>query len=664
MQYYNTWRYRDSYMTEEEKHKLNRKRLQILYENIDSFFNNPEKYNLMPRYGQVSMALSVFDVIESSNSLIIEAGVGIGKSYAYLVPLLYQNAQSKIPFIVSTSTIALQEQLEKDITTLSKQLGINIEIVIAKGMSNFICQNRLESFLKNPKNSQFADVFLNGSQDRKDYPNVSDNVWKQVSVEKCEYSRCQNCRYCEFASRRKKMKSTNGVIICNHDLLIEDLSREETGNKLLKNVDFIVCDEAHNLETKIRNAKTKEINLRSAKKIIEKAIALLGKLHIPTIEYDDVFRLIDMLSILIDKNVLIEISKLKEQQIDFEDCSGIELYFTEDVLNLAKKIFKIVDDLLDSVQIYSDDDDEILEEELDELVDDFEYLSQGKDSNELFWIERRKNKNYIYHAPKRIDEIAHNLFFTNPDHSFIFTSATLCTKKDDYTYFKNNIGASTAPNLTVEEAFESPYDYDNNTLLYCCDDIASPKQKERYLNELVERIKELILLTDGKAMVLFTSKHDMNYVYGRIGKNLNGLDIYIQNQGSSQDLIKEQFRTNINSVLFSTGIFWEGIDIKGPSLSNLIIARFPFPVVDPIIEYKSSLYNDGFKNVYLPEMLIKLKQGAGRLIRSETDTGVVSILDSRVSRYEEIIRETLPMKHFTHDMNEVKDFVRKLELKK
>ena len=641
--------------------KLNKRNLQILYEHIDDFFNEPEKYGLLPRDGQYSMALSIFDSIESGDDLIIEAGVGIGKSYAYLVPLLYLNQLQKKPFIVSTSTIALQEQLEKDINTLSKQLNIDIDVVIAKGKGNFLCKNRLDEFLSNNKNKGYIERFSDNKQDRKDYPDIKDNIWKQINVDTCDYSRCPNYSTCEFAKRRKDMKNTDGVIICNHDLLIEDLSRNARfDNPLLKYVNYIVCDEAHNLESKIRNAKTREINLHNTKKILEKALSLLDKAHVPTNNYNSIYKQIDKLGLNIDKNVLNIIKDLKEKGIDIEDCNGLKLTFTDDVLSLSNSICTTINEINSSIQIHVSNDTNIIEEQLYELAEDYLALSEGIDSSELFWIENRNNKNYIYHAPKRIDKIADKLFFKYSATNYIFTSATLCTKGNDYNYFINNIGAKDHYHLNIEDSYESPYDYDNNALLYCCGDIVSPKIKDKYLDELVEKIKELVLLTNGKAMVLFTSKHDMNYVYQKIGKKLNGLDVYIQNDGSSQDIIKEKFRNNINSILFSTGIFWEGIDIKGESLSNLIIARLPFPVVDPIIEYKSSLYKDGFKEVYIPEMLIKLKQGVGRLIRSETDKGIVSILDSRVSKYEDVIKETLPIKNFTYDIEDVKKFVKKI----
>ena len=245
--------------------------------------------------------------------------------------------------------------------------------------------------------------------------------------------------------------------------------------------------------------------------------------------------------------------------------------------------------------------------------------------------------------------------------TFIFTSATLSVGKNDFSYFMNSLGVSeNTPRLTLENSYESPYNYDENTLLYCCSELANPKDRVNYLEQLTEKIKELIKITNGKALVLFTSKSDMQYVYHKIGNKLNDINIFIQNDGSSQDKVKNDFKNDINSVLFSTGIFWEGIDIKGESLSNLIIARLPFPVVDPVIEYKKSLYNkNGFKKVYIPEMLIKLKQGVGRLIRSETDKGIVCILDSRLPKYETVIKETIPIKNFVYSIDEVKKFVEK-----
>ena len=646
-----------------------KEKMKELYSKIDDYFNNSIKYGLSYREGQHNMALSVFEAIESKEHLIIEAGVGIGKSFAYLIPLIYFFEMSGKSFIISTSTIALQEQLEKDINIISNQLNIPVDVVVAKGMSNFMCFNRLEEFLSKLKDdNQFIKIFTQNKQDRKDYPGIKDNVWKQINVEKCNYFKCKNHRNCEFYKRRELMKSINGIIICNHDLLIEDLSRKSNyGKELLQKVDYIVCDEAHNLENKVRSFKTNEIKIRNVKIPLRNAINILS--GIGNVEYDylKIEEIIDNLYTKINDNVLMTIEKLKKENIEIEDCNGLELVFDEQTIKLSNMIKNKLKDINDSIQIHSNKNTEEIEDDLNEYSKMFEILSSGQNGNYLFWIERRKRRNYVYCAPKNINTISYDLFFNN-NHSFyrldgktfIFTSATLSVGKNNFKYFMQNIGADLVQKgLTLEDSYDSPYDYENNAIIYSCKDIENPKNKNKYLKELVQKIKELILITNGKTLVLFTSKSDMKYVYEHIGNKIGNINIYIQNDGSSQDTIKRKFKEDINSVLFSTGIFWEGIDIKGKSLSNLIIARLPFPIVDPIMEYKKSLNKNGFAKVYIPEMLIKLKQGVGRLIRSETDKGIVCILDSRMDKYEKRIKETLPIKKIVYSIEDLKSFIKK-----
>ena len=646
-----------------------KEKMKELYSKIDDYFNNSIKYGLSYREGQHNMALSVFEAIESKEHLIIEAGVGIGKSFAYLIPLIYFFEMSGKSFIISTSTIALQEQLEKDINIISNQLNIPVDVVVAKGMSNFICFNRLEEFLSKLKDdNQFIKIFTQNKQDRKDYPGIKDNVWKQINVEKCNYFKCKNHRNCEFYKRRELMKSINGIIICNHDLLIEDLSRKSNyGKELLQKVDYIVCDEAHNLENKVRSFKTNEIKIRNVKIPLRNAINILSEIGNVEYDYLKIEEIIDNLYTQINDNVLMTIEKLKKVNIEVEDCNGLELVFDEQTIKLSNMIKNILKDINDSIQIHSNKNTEEIEDDLNEYSKMFEILSSGQNGNYLFWIERRKRRNYVYCAPKNINTISYDLFFNN-NHSFyrldgktfIFTSATLSVGKNNFKYFMQNIGADLVQNgLTLEDSYDSPYDYENNAIIYSCKDIESPKNKNKYLKELVQKIKELILITNGKALVLFTSKSDMKYVYEHIGNKIGNINIYIQNDGSSQDTVKRKFKEDINSVLFSTGIFWEGIDIKGKSLSNLIIARLPFPIVDPIMEYKKSLNKNGFAKVYIPEMLIKLKQGVGRLIRSETDKGIVCILDSRMDKYEKRIKETLPIKKIVYSIEDLKSFIKK-----
>lgn len=647
--------------------QIKRKTLQDLYDKIDFYFNNSKSYGLSYREGQHNMALSVFEAIESKNHLIIEAGVGIGKSYAYLIPLMYFYQMTGHSFVISTSTISLQEQLEKDIKIISQQLDIPINVVIAKGMNNFLCLNRLEGeYSKLIKENNLFTCFNESRQDRKYYPNIADNIWKRVNVEKCSYDKCKNCTNCEFYKTRNLMRFINGVIICNHDLLIEDLSRKSNHSReLIQKVEYIVCDEAHNLENKVRASKTKEIKLNNLDGLIKKAINVLERFNNYDYDLNEIHKNIINLSKYIDGNVFKVLKGLKKRNIDIDDCEGLKFVFDDKILDLSNRLSKTLNNIKDSIEIHSYRDTEEIEEALEEYSELVKILSTGENRNYLFWIERKKNKNHIYCAPKNISDISYKLFFKEHDllgrniRTFIFTSATLSVQYNDFQYFMNGIGANLANvDITLEESYESPYDYDKKALLYLCNDIETPKNRDKYLKELTEKIKELILITHGKALVLFTSKKDMNFVYSQIGSRIDDIDIYIQSDGSSQDSIKDKFKKNVNSVLFSTGIFWEGIDIKGYSLSNLIIARLPFPVVNPIMEYKRSLIKDGFVKVYIPEMLIKLKQGVGRLIRNEEDKGIVCLLDSRVEKYEEIIKETLPIKNCVYNIMDVKAFVK------
>lgn len=646
--------------------KLSKTQLLKLYDFITNYFENYKQYGLEERPEQYSMALSVYDSIASLDHFIIEAGVGIGKSYAYLIPLMYYNYLTNKPFIISTSTIALEEQLENDIKRLSQQLNIPINIVVAKGMNNFMCLKRIS-------NNQFNSKY----QDRKYYPNISDKEWDLVNVGYCSYNNCEKHKDCEFYNRREEMKNTNGVIICNHDLLIMDLARKENkyNRQLFKNVSYIVCDEAHNLENKIRSFMTKSFVINELEEIITDSIKILERYNNYEYDYKKSIDLVKKLSATISNNINIEIEKLKLKGIDLIDCSGINLTFDNNILILLNEIYKLLGSINNSLQKIQSVSTYNVRKKVLKNIDIYKEFFRPIESDYLFWIERKYNKDFIYYSPKDISKISYDLFFNNQmlnkdklNKTFIFTSATLSTGDNNYSYFMNNIGADKIKKgLTVEYSYDSPYDYDNNALLYCCNDIENPSlNKEKYLNQLVDKIKELIKLTNGKAMVLFTSKSDMNYVYNKIGNKLDNINIYIQNDGSSQKVVKDKFKNEINSVLFSTGIFGEGIDIKGEALSNLIIARLPFPIVNPIMECKkNSFAENGFQNVYIPEMIIKLKQGIGRLIRSKDDKGIVCILDSRMNnKYQEVIKESIPIKNFTTDINDVKKLVKKYNIDK
>ena len=199
-------------------------------------------------------------------------------------------------------------------------------------------------------------------------------------------------------------------------------------------------------------------------------------------------------------------------------------------------------------------------------------------------------------------------------------------------------------------------------MIYYCDDLPHPtKEHEAFIEQGVQRLLEVLDISGGKALVLFTAKSDMEDVYSILSQKELPYKVLMQQSGSSQDQVLKEFRENTNSVLLGTGAYWEGISIEGKSLSNVVIFRLPFPVPDPIINYKASIADDALMDVHVPEMVIKLKQGIGRLIRNFTDTGIVCIIDRRLrdepaERYHDIAWSSLPIKNRTKSLDELRRF--------
>ena len=622
------------------------------YEDIENrtydFFNNPTNPELKVRDGQIYMATSIVDALSKNENLIIEAGVGIGKSYAYLVPLFYNHLINHEKFIISTATIALQEQLLKDVENVSKMLHHHTSCVIAKGQTNFLCTQRAINYMKN-----HPDVTIDlEKQDRKEQADLKEKDWKEVCVNKCSYARCPYFRECEFYDMRQQMKN-NDIVICNHNLLAKDL---EIDRKLLNEAGIIVCDEAHNLETKFRDNYTKQFSLKSLRKEIVTFLSLLKNVDF----YDRIDDAFDTLDKEIKGMTDTAIKKLKEKDIDINDCDELDFEFTElfkaaldEIIELTESIYI---DLVNMDNGYFSKYDQATNR-LEEISDDLEML-RDFDSN-IYWMSKFKNNYTINFVSKKISDIIRNEL--NQNIKFILTSATLSTEDNNYDYILNGIGMNEYE-INVEESQASPYDYKNKSMLYLCNEIPNPHKKEAYLEALYKKIIDLIKLTNGRTLVLFTSKSDMKYVYNKIKKQFKDINVYIQNNSSSQEEIKEKFKNDTNSVLLSTGTFWEGIDIKGESLSSVIIARLPFPIVTPYLEYKKDSYESpevGHEEVYVKEMLIKLKQGIGRLIRCEDDKGIISILDSRVCKknYIEKINDTIKHPNMTKSYKELTKFV-------
>ena len=252
----------------------------------------------------------------------------------------------------------------------------------------------------------------------------------------------------------------------------------------------------------------------------------------------------------------------------------------------------------------------------------------------------------------------------------VLTSATISDKSegspiDKCRYFLHNIAFPVVG--LVSEPKRSPFNYDENTMLYCSSKLPYPNQENRqlYREQSIAEIVKLLNITHGRTLILFTAKEDMEYVYKKLSNKHLPYKILMQGKGSSQAHQLDKFKSDVDSVILGTGTYWEGINVEGESLSQVIIFKLPFPVPDPIIDYKMSLADDNVRDVAVPEMIIKLKQGAGRLIRSSSDKGIVSILDPRASSresksYRETILNALSEKNCTEDIDELTAFWNRL----
>ncbi|MGL4914345.1 MAG: ATP-dependent DNA helicase [Romboutsia sp.] len=630
-----------------------------------------------PREGQEDMTLDIGDALKDNENIVVEGGVGIGKSYAYLIPaILYNKALGK-PIVIATSTIILQEQLLKDINTVFNLIDYHPELVLAKGQSHFLCEERVDKFFKRKINKEkYSDIYDwcidTDTGDISEYKYEMDGfVRERINIKDCCYNRCESYRTCRYMRRRGRMESTSGIILTNQDLFVVDLNKKRKNSRAIfpDNIGLAIIDEAHNLEDKVRSSLKIQFDINSIKKLLSDSAKYLSSIdsHV----YDDATKLVENFFEVLH-------NQLKEKIYDLDINKDLEnKRFSIDTLNIKKNIFdleNITKNINVKVQL---SDKPSNERELDRILEGLnnllEFLNDlnRKESKSIFWIEVRNRCNnpkdiVLNSCEKSLDIVIRQMFFLNRFRT-ILTSATISSSasgelEDKYKYIIKNLGIPLG-NTYLSDPKYSPYNYDENTMVYYNGDLPDPRtHREIYLDESVKEIKKLMDITDGRTLLLFTSKTDLEYIYDKLIHMNVPWNILVQDGKTSMKKILEDFEHDTNSILLGTGAFWEGISIEGEALTSVIILRLPFPIPDPIIEYKKSIVENSLMNVDVPEMIIKLKQGVGRLIRNSTDRGIISILDPRVSEennkpYCKNIWESIPMKNRTSDLSSIKAFI-------
>ena len=529
--------------------------------------------------------------------------------------------------VIATSTITLQEQLQGDIRYIMEKLQIFPEVLLAKGMTNFICRYHFKRFFDDRANlKQYEKIYecINqGGKEPSDWNiELPLDLWQKFRIKNYNYRECKYCEYrdvCHYHNLRLNLKKTKGIIICNQDMLTTDLrlKREMKDGLFTEELSLIVVDEAHNLEDKVRSSYTDMLTRKQLVNTLKRCYLSIKKIP-PNLakNIDGVFSDIDKIFRIIDKQIKYQIQQAQKQH---QDADRFKINIPIDLL---QNVYKIAEAIMIAHAVSIRKTGGKINSDMEIILDFFKAWQDEK--NYIVWAEDAKNP-IIYLCPTNVNEKINELFFGDrvklrKNFHTIFTSATLTNLANEdltkaYSYFIQNTMFPINDSILSEVKY-SPFAYDKHAKLFYTDDITSPsKDRGKFIDESIDLVKKILDISQGKALILFTSKADMNAVYTRLkALNLN-YTLIKQNEISSQQQLIYKFKQDVNSVLLGTGVFWEGISIEGIALSNLIIYKLPFPLPEPIINEKCKRSKNPLEEVLVPEMIIKLKQGVGRLIR-------------------------------------------------
>lgn len=657
---------------------------------------------------QKEMALAIARSITVPEHLIVEAGTGVGKSFAYLAPLLYFAANNDKPVAISTYTINLQEQLiKRDIPFLMKRLGLDLKAVICKGRNNYLCLRRfndpesaesdlfdrtqqetlqkIEEVLDEKSDLSIAkfDGSVSALSENLDAATIT-NVWRQI---RAEYGGClsRKCKFYQkcFYQRARAAALGADVLIMNHHLFFSNIALETSAKKEeqqqaeshLFRFGALVLDEAHDIESVASDyfgmrLTQREIEYclrqlyvpprsKSASKGTFSGKGLLADLKdeegmtLACRAWDAATEFFDYTDMWMgaDKK---EKSRIVDQPLDFTEMLSESLFAIKQTLSRYTDRLELNDTLQARVSLAMNRIS-ILREAL--LV-----FSKQALKDQVYWIESslagRNNQTvkYSWHsAPLDVAPLLKKNLFEKFK-ALILTSATLALG-NNLEHFKRRIGGDALRELIVK----SPFDYMNQMRVYVAADMPQPDQSE-FPQALIANLQIILRERGGRAFVLFTNAQLMRDTAKKIQPFLANLDLplFVQREGLSRDDMLRRFRESGRAVLFGLDSFWMGVDVQGDALSNVIITRLPFsPPTEPLTKARMDLLEkrggNSFMQYSLPEAVLKFKQGVGRLIRSSTDKGIVIVLDSRIAskRYGQIFLRAIPQCPVEYNLNRI-----------
>jgi ATP-dependent DNA helicase DinG len=596
-------------------------------------------YDILPESGfevrdeQIYMAFQLEKAFKEKKVMFAEAGVGTGKTIAYLLYAICYARYTNRPAIIACADETLIEQLVKkegDIAKIEAALGLNMDVRLAKSRDSYLCLNKLESVMAKNPSEVFEDVFYElpdfvhgkGSMqtfsrygDRKDYPHLQDEHWNQIawdSVQDC-FS-CDQRHRCGQTLHRDYYRLARDIIICSHDFYMEHIWTKESRKRegqlpLLPESSCVIFDEGHLLEYACQKALTYRFTEQTLEKLLTRIMANDVREKTLNLIEDAIYESEAFFTLLED----VSQSALGSEKRKVEK--------TKNVLHSASKLLTILqsveEELVFESELYviNEYDLKVVEEYLEQITYSLSLFI--KSNQGITWFEHHSGERTLVIMPKLVEDIMRKEVFSQ-EKPYIFSSATL-SENQSFNYIAGSLGIDEYLHFSVE----SPFDYDANMK------VTLPTFTEGQTEEKLKYVKEAILHSEGRALVLLNNLDEMK----KLKSYLSDLPFPIYFEGDAEiSTLVSSFQNDEYSVLCSMHL-WEGLDIPGRSLENVIIYSLPYPPLDPVFEAKREGANNPIEEVDVPYMLLRLRQGIGRLIRTHEDKGTVHILiDKNVDR--------------------------------
>ena len=614
-----------------------------------------------PRLEQLQLAEAIENTIVNGGTLIAEAGTGIGKTLSYLVPVL--NGRERT--IISTGTKTLQDQLYfRDLPMVKKALGSTLKTALLKGRANYLCLYRMEQARKDgrlPSRDsiteleairQWAPSSVDGDLSTSSVIADDSELWPMVTstADNCLGSDCPDFDAC-FVARARSEAQSSDVVVVNHHLLFADMAIKHSGfGEVLPGASVFIVDEAHHAPETASQFFSSSLSTRQisdlCRDVLAEAAETSGGIAVVRDEVAHCRQVIKEFQLACHDN-------LEERGTWDEMLNRQEIIVALQALDAAVAELKPVVEPLQGASRGMD----ACGQRLAEIQAHFDHLDKAVPDTEVRWFERRGRGVSIHTTPLDISTLFSSLC-EQLDAAWVFTSATLSVN-GGFDHFVRLLGLQDAETLNLD----SPFDYENHALMWLPEDLPEPREAS-FVPQLLKQVRPVLEASKGRAFMLFTSHRALRQAADLLTGTIDH-PLFVQGE-MPRSMLLEAFRDSGDGILLGSASFWGGVDVMGDALSLVIIDKLPFaPPNDPVMVARSNqLRQHGgnpFMELFLPQAVIALKQGAGRLIRDVNDRGVLVICDRRLNTkgYGSVFLESLPPMKQTPDRDRVIEFFKK-----